>query len=522
MADLRLSINGVNNAGDALGSAASGVSAIGVAATAAGAAITAFAATAVKAFADSERVSKQLALAAGDLTSAFERQAGAIQNQLGVSDELVKSMQSVLLRYGEAPDQIDATVRALLDYSAATGTDALQATETLTRGVESGKAVFKELGVTYDATGNKTKDLTAVTAQLTAKLGGSAEADAHTLAGAARAVHEQFGEIQESLGGLIAGFIQQTGVLDKLKQALMDVRDAAGWGDGASQRNLERGKLFDEKALIESALEERKKNPNWIFSQREDGPAYDAAKDSARLREIKARLAQLDAEQRKDEAPLPSKSTVSQRTGRQPKDNDKSGPMPDDLAADLFKEDDEQSLANWKKEISDSEAKKKKLQQDAKEVADHAEREAKRAAKANEEAAKRTEEAWKHASEQAAVSLIQNVGGALQDLAEGNKVSAKSLLSGILGTLGSLIPGFGAIGGAIGNQVGGLIGGAIDRGSSGGGGGGSRYASGIVNVNVSTMDGNSSREYFERTGARAILNAARTGKGAGSLLLGGT
>jgi hypothetical protein len=520
VADIRLSINGEDNASGAMNSAASGVSAIGVAAAAAGAAIAAFGVSSVKAFADAERVSVQLTRATGGLSSAFERQASVIQGQLGVSDDLVKKMQMVLFQYGEAPASIDATVRALLDYSAATGTDALAATENLTRGVESGKAVFKELGITYDKTGDQTQRLESVTKSLAAKLGGAAAADANTLAGAARAVKEQFGEIQENLGGLIAGFIQQTGVLEKLKGALLDVKNAAGWGDGASQRNNERGPLLDEQILIMKALEERKANPNWIFSQGADGAAYDPSKDTARLKEIKARLAQLDAAQRKDETALPATSTVPGRRLKSTGGGRGGGSTPDDVALDLFKEDDEQSLANWKKEISDSEAKKKKLQQDAKEIADHAEREAKRAAKANEEAAKRTEEAWKHASEQAAVSLIQNVGGALQDLAEGNKVSAKSLLSGILGTLGSLIPGFGAIGSAIGQQVGGLVGGAIDRGS--GGGGSSRYASGIVNVNVSTMDGNSSREYFERTGARAILNAARTGKGAGSLLLGGT
>ncbi len=519
MADIRLSLNGEDNASSAMRSAADGVSAIGVAAAAAGAAVAAFGVSSVKAFADAERVSVQLARATGGLSSAFERQASVIQTQLGVSDGLVKKMQMVLFQYGEAPASIDATVRSLLDYSAATGVDALAATENLTRGVESGKAVFKELGVTYDKTGDQTQRLESVTKSLAAKIGGAAEADANTLAGAARAVREQFGAIQENLGGLIAGFIQQTGVLEKLKGALLDVKNAAGWGDGASQRNNERGPLLDEQILIMKALEERKANPNWIFSQGSEGAAYDPSKDTARLKEIKARLAQLDAAQKKDETALPTASKVP---GRRLKSTDGGGGRSvDDVALDLFKEDDEQSLANWKKEISDSEAKKKKLQQDAKEIADHAEREAKRAAEANEAAAKRTEEAWKHASEQAAVSLIQNVGGALQDLAEGHKVSAKSLLSGILGTLGSLIPGFGAIGSALGNQVGGLIGGAIDRGSSGGGGG-SRYASGIVNVNVSTMDGNSSREYFERTGARAILNAARTGKGAGSLLLGGT
>ena len=45
-----------------------------------------------------------------------------------ISDELVQQMQTMLLRYGEAPGAVKSTTQAVLDYAAATGTDARTAT----------------------------------------------------------------------------------------------------------------------------------------------------------------------------------------------------------------------------------------------------------------------------------------------------------------------------------------------------------------------------------------------------------
>ena len=51
---------------------------------------------------------------------------------------------------------------------------------------------------------------------------------------------------------------------------------------------------------------------------------------------------------------------------------------------------------------------------------------------------------------------------------------------------------------------------AARRGGVGGG----------VNVTVQTLDGSTARDYFERAGGRALLNAVRTGRGAPSMLFG--
>jgi hypothetical protein len=127
MADLQLRIMGEDNASAAF----SGVSS---AASAAGQAIISFTRDSLKAYAESERAQRQLSLVAKGLSGAFQEQAKALAETNLVSDETVMGLQTMLLRYGEAPAAVEGTTQAILDYAAATGNDARAATDALCRG----------------------------------------------------------------------------------------------------------------------------------------------------------------------------------------------------------------------------------------------------------------------------------------------------------------------------------------------------------------------------------------------------
>ena len=213
MADLLLNIIGTDSASTAFRGAAAGFQEL-----------TKFAADCTKQFEEQAKADRQLERYAGDLTGAFKAQASAMQETLGVSDDMVEQMQTMLLRFGEAPDQVEATTRALLDYSAATGTDAVQATQTLLSSVNSGKAAFKDLGLVYEQTGHKSADLVAVTEALAGKVGGSAKAEAGSLSGQTRIATEAINEFKESVGGLISEFITKTGAVGTFTQAIKDLQ----------------------------------------------------------------------------------------------------------------------------------------------------------------------------------------------------------------------------------------------------------------------------------------------------------
>ena len=179
-----------------------------------------FGAESVKAYAEAEKVQRQLALVAGNLTSAFEAQADALEAQLAVDGEVIKQQQTLLLQWGAAPSAIEGTIRAVEDYAAATGKDAVEATRELIRGVETGGAAFKKLGVEYEATGNKSEDLRRLTEALQKQFGGAAATDAGGLTGGLRAAEIAFGNLQESFGGMIGTIESKLGVLQQVTTLL--------------------------------------------------------------------------------------------------------------------------------------------------------------------------------------------------------------------------------------------------------------------------------------------------------------
>ncbi len=296
MADLSLNIIGKDSgASDALNSTASSLGAVKVAAAGAAAAFVAFSKDSVKAFEEQAKADRQLEAAAGDLTDAFKEQASAFQTTLGVSDDMVQQMQTLLLRFGEAPSQVQATTKALLDYAAFTGTDALSATKTLTSSVESGRAAFKELGISYEATGHKSKDLEAATAALAAKIGGTADADANSLTGSVAKASQQFGELQEAWGGLVAGFVTKTGVVDSARVALEALTRVISGPGAAEQR--------------EDLVARFQANQKWIESNKDLATSQDVFMRrtfDGRKRQLDEDLAQIEKLDAKARTVLPT------------------------------------------------------------------------------------------------------------------------------------------------------------------------------------------------------------------------
>ena len=190
---------------------------------AAGAAVAAFAGLSLKAYADSERTSRQLQRAAGDYTSKLEKQAAALAKLYAVDDDIIKQSQTLLVQWGGVAAASNDAEKAALNLSVAMGGDLRSATEDLIRNVESGGTGLAKMGIHFKATGDKGKDFEAAVAAINSKLGGAAATDAASLTGQLRAVGNAFEDIQESIGGSISKFIQQTGLVAKLTGAMRDL-----------------------------------------------------------------------------------------------------------------------------------------------------------------------------------------------------------------------------------------------------------------------------------------------------------
>lgn len=518
MADLQLRILGEDNASSAFNS-------VSGAARAAQQIIIDFTKQSIKAYAESERVQRQLQLVAKDLTGAMQAQATAMAQSMNISDELVQQMQTLLLRYGEAPGAVNATTQALIDYAAATGTDARTATELLTRGVESGTGHFKGLGIAITATGDRTKDLAAATAELAKKYGGAGAADAESLTGQVRGLEEAFGDLQEMFGGFIASVAEKTGVLKTLTEELRNIASGVQAVMKLSPRafasQIGQNDMVKKAAMMASN-----------FSGFGGLLLPYAAGADALLAGSGETQAQSNAEMQQQafqatlEAALGRSAIANQRTGKGPRrvaggaGGGGGGGGSSGLAGDMY---GPQTYAEWANASPEGPAAPTSEQQAAMarasaeaarkqiEIHDKAMADIERMGK--EMAAKLSAQTHQFAQAGASMgaALANNLTSALEQLMGGGEQDIGKIIANVLaglltaagGILGNLLlPG---LGGAVGSALGGLAGAGV-RGLANAGG---------PQVNINTFDARSTREFFEADGGRGLYNAQRTGRGQG-------
>jgi hypothetical protein len=230
-----------------------------------GKAILDFSKESVKAFAEQERADvqlsaslKQLGYDAKALTPVLKDQATAFQQTLGVSDDMVESMQALMIRYGTAPKDIKGATQAILDYAAATGKDADSATQQLMRSIENGGKGLSKMGIVIDATGDKSKDLAAAVEAMGEKFGGAAAAQGETFTGKMNKMEQQLGEVKEAFGSMI---VTMEGKLHIVEQLSEGFKNLAYWmsDDGSNARerradNQELMKLLEKQDHLRTLI----------------------------------------------------------------------------------------------------------------------------------------------------------------------------------------------------------------------------------------------------------------------------
>lgn len=182
-----------------------------------------FGVDAVKAYAESERVQKQLTRAAGDYADALSDQAEALSKKYAIDDDIIKQSQVLLTQWGGVGAATEDVTKAVLNYAAATGQDAVAATSDLIRNVESGGAGLAKMGVHFNATGEKGKDLAAAVDALNKKFGGAAEADAASLTGSLHGAELAFEDLKKGIGESISSFLEHTGAVGMLTGAIREL-----------------------------------------------------------------------------------------------------------------------------------------------------------------------------------------------------------------------------------------------------------------------------------------------------------
>lgn len=164
---------------------------------------------------------KQLGYNADALVPMFEAQTEALEKSTLVDGNTIRQIQQLMVQFGMAPSAIGPATQAVLDYSAATGKNGVAATQQLLSAVTTGKDEIAKMGISFETTGDKTKDMVAATDALSERFSGSASAATKGLAG-------DMGRLQkanEDLDKAFAGFLAHSGIGQAVLQKLTDAFD---------------------------------------------------------------------------------------------------------------------------------------------------------------------------------------------------------------------------------------------------------------------------------------------------------
>jgi hypothetical protein len=178
--------------------------------------------------AKAENADRQLALAAGDLTKEFKEQAEALGQNLARKSEDIEAMQTLLLRYGAAPEAIGGMITAAHNLAVGLNEDATTALNQMIRAVESGTGHIGRMGPQFKVTGDKAQDFANAVAAVNAKFGDAAETEAGGMNGRLRAASNALDEVKKSFGALVGAMEEKLGVLSSVAAYFNQVAQGGG------------------------------------------------------------------------------------------------------------------------------------------------------------------------------------------------------------------------------------------------------------------------------------------------------
>ena len=224
-----------STAASKLGGLGAAFAGIGTAAVVAGGLIAIdFGKQSVDAFIDAQEkaVAFDDAMARFDGLSSYTGQLTALAEALALKtkfdDDETKAAIATLARYNLTGKQLETLTPLVQDYAAATGKDLGGAASTVGKALLGNVRALKELGINYKPTGDKAKDLAAITQLLRDKVGGFAEKEGKTAAGTSSILANQFGEVKEQVGSYLVPALTWLGQ-QIIQKVIPAIQTAVAW-----------------------------------------------------------------------------------------------------------------------------------------------------------------------------------------------------------------------------------------------------------------------------------------------------
>jgi ribosome assembly protein YihI (activator of Der GTPase) len=151
-------------------------------------------------------------LGLGDQTDAVLENIDAIQKQTGISEDDLIPAFSKLVGITKNTDDAFGLLKTAMDTATATGKPLSTVAQAIARGMDGSATALDRLVPGLDDAAIKADPLNGIMKELNKRFGGTAQANAETLAGTMDRFGVHVGEVNEALGeGLIEGFLDTMG-----------------------------------------------------------------------------------------------------------------------------------------------------------------------------------------------------------------------------------------------------------------------------------------------------------------------
>jgi len=167
-----------------------------------------FARESIRLFNEQARVEKALEVALGRTSAELLNQASALQQLTLFGDEQTIQAQAFFAQLGLEEDQIRRLIPLTQDFAAAKGVDLKVAADLVAKSVGSSTNALSRYGITIDGVAGSNDRVTSAVNALTEAFGGQAQAAAQAGAGSLIQLSNTFGDLQETIGGLILNGVQ--------------------------------------------------------------------------------------------------------------------------------------------------------------------------------------------------------------------------------------------------------------------------------------------------------------------------
>jgi len=248
--------------------------------------IIAFGKESLKAFENAELAARKLETAvrvAGGSLNNFNRliaQSGELQKKSIFGDDTIQAAQTLALQFGLTAAQVENLLPLVSDFASATGQDLASAMQSVLIATNGQTRGLKQFGIVLKDAGSQEQNLANITDALSAKFKGQSEIIANTASGRIKQLANNYDDLQESIGELIAlsidGFLEKTNdklitinetisseSLSRWEKFALIFNSLAGskLGQLESELLLKRAKLLDEfKQRINEQIEVGKKS----------------------------------------------------------------------------------------------------------------------------------------------------------------------------------------------------------------------------------------------------------------------